>query len=283
MAQERRRHAQRSVDWFLFDVKSWRGSRSVQRMSFAERGVYLEMMLEQWEKRNLPDDMGDVADAIAATPDQVAEVANAWPSVRRKFVTCLSDPKRIYNVKLEITRRDQRARFKTKQTQGSAAGKASARKRKALQDLSVNGSLTTVERPLTNIQRPSTDKKGEERIREERNGEEVQTTARSKRPIFSGQKLTVFEWQLDDCMKTLGTFTDGFDLHSWFGDLDTWALTANVIVPKRDSGVWLHLRLVEEIKRRGLPLVEAPTETAGSKRVSGLIAGGQAFLQRNRG
>jgi hypothetical protein len=78
--------------------------------------------------------------------------------------------------------------------------------------------------------------------------------ARSKRPIFDGQRLTVFEWMLDDCKKTLGTHTDSFDLHSWFFDVDAAAVRDGLVIPKKDGGAWLQARLVEEAKKRGLPL-----------------------------
>lgn len=111
---------------FFFDVAKWRGSRAVQRMSFTERGVYLEMMLEQWEKRTLPDDPQAVADAIASTEAQVADVMAAWPAVRRKFMTSRGDETRIYNEALEKTRRKQRDYHKSKQEAGRAGGKAKA-------------------------------------------------------------------------------------------------------------------------------------------------------------
>ena len=106
--------------------------------------------------------------------------------------------------------------------------------------------------------------------------------ARSGRPIFSGRKLTVFEWQLDDCMKTLGTFTDAFDLHEWFFTLDQQAFTANLVIPKRDGGTWLQSQLVAEAQRRGVPLVIASAEPT-NKRIAGLVRGGEAFLKATGG
>lgn len=106
--------------------------------------------------------------------------------------------------------------------------------------------------------------------------------ARSKRPIFDGQKLAVFEWMFDDCVRTLGTFADDFDLHAWFYDLDAMALKANLVIPKRDGGEWLQSQLIAEAQRRGLPLTVA-TAAPANKRIAGLVAGGQAFLNRRQG
>lgn len=97
---------------------------------------------------------------------------------------------------------------------------------------------------------------------------------RSKRPIFSGQKLTVFEWMLDECMKTLGSFTEQFDLHSWFFELDSQAMTANLVIPKRDGGVWLHEQLLAEIRRRGLPITVATSKpgSASETEIAAIMA-----------
>lgn len=78
--------------------------------------------------------------------------------------------------------------------------------------------------------------------------------ARSKRPIFTGQRLTVFEWQLDDCLKTLGPHADTFGLDEWFFALDQFALSNGLVIPKRDNTAWLLAQLLEEAQRRGLPL-----------------------------
>jgi uncharacterized protein YdaU (DUF1376 family) len=79
-------------------------------------------------------------------------------------------------------------------------------------------------------------------------------TARSKRPIFSGQRLTVFEWMFDDCDKTLGPHAEAFDLHRFFFDLDARFVADGTVVPKRDGGAVLQAELLAECQRRGLPL-----------------------------
>lgn len=100
---------------------------------------------------------------------------------------------------------------------------------------------------------------------------EREPTARSKRPIFTGQKLTVFEWMLDDCRQTLGNYLEQFDLHEWFFHLDAAAMHQNLVIPKRDGGEWLQAQLVVEARRRGIPLVPATVPKAG-KQTSTLTA-----------
>jgi hypothetical protein len=82
--------------------------------------------------------------------------------------------------------------------------------------------------------------------------------ARSKRPIFAGHRLVVFEWQLDDLTRMLGDHTEGFDLHAWFDALDQRARASGVVIPQRDNGAWLQAHTLCEAQRRGLPIAVAP-------------------------
>lgn len=160
----------------FINVERLFGSLSFQRMSFSEKGVYLVMLFQQWREtgRNLPDDPHQVADLIAVTADQSAEVAAAWEVVRRKFVTSDHTPGRIWNVQVEDTRKRQRANQRKRAEAGKQGGKASAGKRWGTKDLSgkqslttVQQSLTTVTPPLSNAQRPLSNKRREEESREE--------------------------------------------------------------------------------------------------------------------
>lgn len=138
---------ERSTGFFL-DVQKWRGSRSVQRMSMAERGVYFEMMLEQWDKRFLPDDAQAVANQIASTPSQVEEVLAAWPVVRAKFVTATKGQSRIYNVSLERTRRIQALHRRARQVSGKHGGNRAAANRRQKQELQPRSAIGVLRAPI---------------------------------------------------------------------------------------------------------------------------------------
>lgn len=98
-------------------------------------------------------------------------------------------------------------------------------------------------------------------------------SSRSKRPIFQGQRLVVFEWMLDDLARMLGDHTDGFDLHAWFFDLDERATLRGLVIPQRDGGQWLQAQTLDEAKRRGLPMaVAAPVMGKQSSRLLSAIA-----------
>lgn len=95
-------------------------------------------------------------------------------------------------------------------------------------------------------------------------GEPPPPNGRGKRVVFPGQRLTVFEWQLTECMRLLGPHVETFDLHAWFYDLDARILGEGLIPPDRDGGKWLKAELLAEAQRRGLPLREATATGAGN-------------------
>lgn len=258
--------AEKSTGYY-WDVEKWKGSRSVQRMSFAEQGVYRAMLDEQWEHRSLPDDPEQVADRIAVTETQRVEVLAAWPVVRPKFVAAEKGPLRIYNVALERTRRQQRANRKKWSEAGRVAGKASARKRQETRALHVNDRSTIVQRSSTIRQ-----DKTETRQDLTRPDGSLAVNGRSKRPIFTGQRFVVFEWQLEDLTRLLGAHTHAFDLHEWFFALDADVLRTGEVVPQRDGGQWLQARTLAEATRRGMVTAPAPTLGKQSTRLLSAVS-----------
>jgi uncharacterized protein YdaU (DUF1376 family) len=118
---------------FLFDIQDFRGSRSVQRMTWAQRGMYLEMLCEQWDKGSLPDDPAAVADLVGGTSEEWAE---AWPVLRRKFVdrrskkrdeeaipTSHDASRRIINCRLEAARKKRAAYISHMKSIGRRGGR----------------------------------------------------------------------------------------------------------------------------------------------------------------
>jgi len=101
---------------FQFYVKEWRSSRPVMRMTFAQRGMYLEMLIEQWENLSLPDSPTECAVLIGGS---VEEWVSAWPVLRARFVDrrragrpIITDHDaigRIHNLRLERVRKELRA------------------------------------------------------------------------------------------------------------------------------------------------------------------------------
>lgn len=114
---------------FLFYFERWRGSRPVQRMSFAERGMFVEMLIEQWMRGDLPDNPQAVADAIATSDPQVGEIHAAWPALRRQFISVdgASTP-RMQNLVLERVRSDRDAYVRWRKKLGRLGGEARAKR-----------------------------------------------------------------------------------------------------------------------------------------------------------
>jgi hypothetical protein len=92
-------------------------------------------------------------------------------------------------------------------------------------------------------------------------------TARSKRPIFTGQRLVVFEWMLAELDRLLGPHLEAFNVDEWFYTLDARCVVEGIIPPERDNGAWLKAETLKEAQRRGLPLsvAQAPEQRFGKQ------------------
>lgn len=261
---------------FQFFVKEWRSSRAVQRMRMQVRGMYLEMLLEQWESLSLPDCPRAVYDIIGG-PDPVEDWIAAWPELRRKFVdrrdkvrsgdalfhdaTDCDPTRRVVNLRLEKVRREQKAYKRSKKIAGRAGGLSKARNRQTSQQLqpaqniaplesatsadvakrssaSATATPSAIATPSATAGRPA-------------------ALASSKHPIFTGQRLTVFEWFLSKAEQVLGAHLEAFDIHAWFFDVDTKAAQSGLVIPSRDNGAWLESQLIAEAQKRGLPVAVA--------------------------
>ena len=66
--------------WYWQD---WRSNRTVQRMSYVERGLYRELLDECWSEGGIPSDMESLAD-ICGCPVDV--IANAWQVLSKCFL-----------------------------------------------------------------------------------------------------------------------------------------------------------------------------------------------------
>lgn len=76
------------------------------------------------------------------------------------------------------------------------------------------------------------------------------------RPVFKGQRLTLFDWQLNDLEQTLGRHVEAFDLMDFLVGLDgSLTKSGDVLPPKPEQHRWLQRLLFEEIERRGLPVM----------------------------
>jgi len=103
--------------------------------------------------------------------------------------------------------------------------------------------------------------------------------ARSKHPIFSGQRFVVFDWMLEDIGRVLGPHLDAFDVHEWFFSLDARAVKDSIVKSKNDWWPWIQNELMAEAQKRGLP-VEAPKQFGITPKTAGNAAALARFASR---
>lgn len=105
---------------FQFYVRDWRSSRKVQLMSFALRGMYLEMLIEQWDKGAAPSTAAACALALGGS-------AREWTAGWSALASCFRPRKRdglLINAKLEAIRRQKRQYLKGQSVNGLEGAKA---------------------------------------------------------------------------------------------------------------------------------------------------------------
>lgn len=255
--------------------------------------MYRAMLDEQWDNRGegLPDCPRACAELLGGAP--VDAWIAAWPMLRRKFVdrrakarngeASVHDPddrdanRRVINLKLWRQWCDLGKFKRGKIIAGQKGGLSKAQKEKHLRASAASENPGTASEnpsflsspspspPLLSVPPPPVPDPAE---------------ARSKRPIFKGSRLVVFEWQFDDLRRMLGPHFDAFDVHEWFYTLDRQIDTQGLVMPPRDGGKWLQSQTEAEARRRGLPIAEAalmvPPKTAGN------LAALERFAARRR-
>ena len=82
----------------------------------------------------------------------------------------------------------------------------------------------------------------------------------SKRPIYQSDRFVVFEWQLWELERMLGPHVEAFDLHAFFDALTQDSRSKALVISgnRRNSDFWpwLQQQVLEEAKRRKLPVAE---------------------------
>ena len=105
---------------FQFYPRDWLSSSAVRRMTYTERGIFLELLLFSWCDGGIPDDDVEIAKLLHIT-------VGAWrkcaPRIRPRFIP--QGDGLLVNVRLEQVRAEQEAHARER----SEAGKAGAKKR----------------------------------------------------------------------------------------------------------------------------------------------------------
>lgn len=265
---------QESSPAFQFYVKEWRSSRAVLRMTFAQRGMYLEMLLEQWENYSVPDDPAAVAALIGGT---VEEWTDAWPVLRRKFCDRRAKPRdrdtmptshdaarKIINVKLEEIRAKLK-RYRVVARKGGQARAVSAKRgNNGTYSPAVSPAVTPAVAPAaqpavssTPIPSPSPTPSP--------SASPSPTASAKERPRLRNTRFAVHRWMIERLIGELGPHANNFDLDSWLMDrIPVLAEAERGIVP--DWFQWLKTETLAEAVRRGLPIAASKLSSVPSGR-----------------
>lgn len=262
---------------FQFYPNDFLSDPNVIVMSLQERGAYITLICLCWANP-LPSNINRLA-RLCGVP--VATFRKLWPALEVCFRPHPTEPDLLIHPRLERERAKQLA-FRSEK---SEAGKRGAAKRwqkdgtAIAQPSSKNG--TAIDLPMANdsSSSSSSDFNLQSSGFSQKPAVVGGTDARSKRPIFKGQRLTVFEWMLDDLSRLLGRHTQDFDLHGWFYTLDQQMVDSDTLIPQRDGGRWLHDRTMEEAARRGLPVTAAASH---NPKTAGNLAAAARFVARGR-
>ncbi len=103
-----------AYQWYPGD---WATSESVQVMTWAERGMYREILDYQWMNGDVPADLRRLSRLIGATME---ELEAAWRSALRACFEVSEDGERMWNPRLR-REQDIRAEFRSEQKERSEA------------------------------------------------------------------------------------------------------------------------------------------------------------------
>jgi uncharacterized protein YdaU (DUF1376 family) len=233
------------------------------RMTFAQRGMYLEMLLEQWESFSLPDSADECADIIGGT---VEEWQASWSVLRRNFVRDETTG-RISNYRLERVRADRRRWVRNVARKGGIERARSANR-------SADGTYA----PASN---PATDQQGNQQGDQPRASSASASSSATATAIASVPPSEDSAAPLRDATPALLIFpTVGKGPTSWDltqADVDEWAVLfpgLDIMAEARKSLAWLRANPAKKKTAKGMPrflvrwFTTATDERGGGTRIT---------------
>lgn len=102
----------------LFDVIAWLTGEDVSGMEYEEKGVYIDLLCIAWSKVGIPNDPKKLQRMLGLTPAQFKRI---WKAVGPKW-----EPSgdRLFNERLEKTRKEFHARESVKKARGKKGAEA---------------------------------------------------------------------------------------------------------------------------------------------------------------
>jgi uncharacterized protein YdaU (DUF1376 family) len=159
----------RPLPYYKWHWQDWRANRTVQRMTYIERGLYRELLDECWSEGGIPTDMQSLSD-ICGCPVDV--MANAWQVLSK----CFTEKHGVFvNGRLEKERTEKDAQRIILANNGRQGGCAKSLKEK--------------ETEANAKQMLSKCHIGEERREEESRGEKTLLSSGEDEKALSGEKI----------------------------------------------------------------------------------------------
>lgn len=100
---------------YLWNPSQWQGSRKVQKMNWAERGLYRELMDECYLHGSIPSTSEGIADMLGEDPEVITPL---WSRVSRCFDVDPDEPGRLISPFIEEVRIAQDAKRKVRSEMG---------------------------------------------------------------------------------------------------------------------------------------------------------------------
>ncbi len=262
---------------YLWYPRDFDMDEEVRLMTYEEEGIYRRLLDHQWFHGGIPADVKQIARLVPKV--SLGRFQKCWPSMAAKFS---AQDGRLVNLKLEHVRGERGDYREAKRRAGQAS--AAARKQRngsAQPNTPPNSARTDVRTEAPTAPEPAfasasavpSKNEGTPSPPQDRRTQpdRREPNARSKWPVFRGQRLVVFDWQLEDAMGLLGPHLEQFELDAFWQDLDDRCVGEGLIPPARDNGEWLKAELLAEAQRRGLNLRIATAEsvTTAPARVRG--------------
>lgn len=152
--------------------KDWRSNRRVQRMHFIARGLYRELLDEQFIEGSIPDDIEALAE-ICGCP--IAVMKEYWPEIAPHFTK--DENGNFVHPKMETVRTE----LDSIRVKASDAGRKSAQLR--------NGRSTPVQRSFNDLDIHRSTSKRQSRVRAESETEQSKSVEPPPKPAVTMQPL----------------------------------------------------------------------------------------------
>ena len=265
---------------FQFYPMDFLADSQVAAMTLQECGAYITLLCFCWRERSLPAEPEALARLCRVSTTAFARL---WPALAPCFAV---KDGRLVQPRLDRERRKQ-ARYRQLQAESGRKGgrakalatgkRASSEPLASLQPKRSDGGSDWLAKPSSSSSSSSLSSSLSSEVQKQK---QKSNGGGKERPQFQNERFVVFRWQQEELISMLGAHVEAFEL-------DDWLMTGAFRRAQQETAVvtdwwkWLKAETIREAQRRGLPMASVSAEPT-NKRIVGLVAGGQAFLNRRQ-